>query len=164
MTNWHALPLEVKSLILEAYIDCVTHEGGHDEWRVSPDVLWYLPPSTQAVSLNNYPQEFTLTTFLFVAPELQSTASRLIDKKLSASTKIESGPRVSWRKLKGADVEVCKLSAMRRGIFCEVPFRVLIRSHSCCERHAYGFTGLGSEFANQQIEEASAKYQQPSQK
>jgi len=88
MTNWHALPLELKNLILSAYIDCVVHNRGDDEWRVDTSVLWYKPPSTRLTPLEFYPPEFTLTSLLLVAPELKQGARDQIDQKLSATTRI----------------------------------------------------------------------------
>lgn len=166
MTNWHALPFELKTLVLDAYIDCIAHDGGRDTWRILPNILWIVPgrsAGTKLAPLRTHPREFTVKPLLLVAPELQRTALSLIDKKLSTATKINLR-RWEMRSLKGADVKACKLSIMRRRLEYAVIELEVGHVYNPGYSVSYGFKGLGCDYVNQQIEEASTRYPQPGQK
>jgi len=83
MASWRALPLEVKSLILDAFIECVLQDEGYRCFEVYGQIAVY--PKTKECSFDfvdsSSPQS-EISTLMLTAPELQLEALELIDKKL----------------------------------------------------------------------------------
>jgi len=82
MTNWHALPLELKTQILGAYVNCLLHDADYEcrkqsdssvlvqHFRKSPPFTLNSPPKSQFEAL------------LLVAPEVQQELFTILDKRL----------------------------------------------------------------------------------
>jgi len=85
MTNWHALPFELKTQVLIAYIHSLVHDNNYrysrqfgsilvEHWSKSPVIRWVPSPKSDFVNL------------LLAAPELQQEILMLIQRKLSSVT------------------------------------------------------------------------------
>jgi len=156
MTNWHALPFELKTLVLKAYIDCVMHEKGDYNWNfyngrlVCYTSAW---PAHQQLR----PAAFGLAALILVAPELQLEALGLVNAKLRGATMLDEKQNLDWW-LGGAKTETCMWSVMRRQLVCDRPIEEA-RTRTAEHTRLY-YRGLGVEFVNQQIKAASAEYRQ----
>ena len=152
MTNWHALPFELKTLVLKAYIDCIMHEKRDYDWTIYHSALVCITSASPAHQ-HPRPAECGLATLSLVAPELQLEALGLVNMKLRGATMLD----VVWR-LEGTKWESCMWSIMRRQLACDVPLEEA-RGHTA-EYTAFCYPGLGVKSVNQQIKAASAEYRQ----
>jgi len=153
MTNWHALPFEVKSLVLSAFVDCVVQDKGYGCWKSFTQVLVYhkLQASTTHRAMMTSPRS-EIGTLLLIVPDLQQELLRFINRKLRAANMLEG--RTNHLALKGPDREACILSIMRHQVVYRVPTRFngakvnILRHHYEC---------LNIQMIKRQIMGASAK-------
>jgi len=162
MANWHTLPLEAKSLILDAFINRLTQDKGYDCFQGFTTLVVYDYSVAAATSRQMLPTQSQLSILLLVAPELQQEAGILLDKKLSTATKLVDG--VDDFIPQEVNREECLLGIMKRQHECG-PASV----HGMVSRTYSGklyttYVELSIQIVNKQIKEAAAKYQQPGQK
>jgi len=157
MTNWHALPFELKTLVLKAYIDCVMHEKGDYVWSIDHSFLGCFTSSGWPAHQHLSPAEFGIAALFLVAPELQLEALGLVNKKLRAAAMLDEKSSLYWNL--GEDKrELCMWSVMRRQLVCSIP---IVEARTYYAKYTgFYYRGLGAKFVNQKIKAASAEYRQ----
>jgi len=120
MANWHTLPLEVKSLVLGAFIDCVVQDEGYKCWKSFTRILVFhkFQASTMYRATMTSPRS-EIATLLLTIPDLQQELLVIINKKLRAANMLEG--RTNHLTLQGPNRKACILSIMRHQVVYRVP-------------------------------------------
>ena len=113
MANWCALPFEVKSLIIDAFIEYVLQDEGYQCFRDYDHIAVYHKTKECSIGFVDISSsQSEISTLLLAAPELQQEALGLIDKKLCVTNMLDN--QGLWRIEQGAVRKVCILSVLRR--------------------------------------------------
>lgn len=165
MTNWHTLPLEIKSLILSAHIDCVVQDESFICFKDSLGItVYHNQPSsatTKKNSITRWPLQSDLLALLLVAPELKPEAIRLVKWKPSA-TFVVNRCLVLVQVLEGDAREWCILSMMK--LYYSRPDVVIRVPRSRGHHDTWICQNVDIDIVNEQIMDAQAKRQQLVQK
>lgn len=144
MTNWHALPLELKIQILGAYVDCVVGDDSYVCRRDWSMIFIYHYHKSPPFVVGPAPKS-DFIALLLVAPELRRELLKLIDKKLSGATVLSNCGVVSRLADYSLDGDLCFLSMLRQNsrkaayekTILLVVFALIVMASSCAHMRSW---------------------------